>query len=188
MNCDIIIISLLQYYSQMSEFAFFRFKSANMLTDEEERNRDEIVRLTEDVLDAKGIECDAKIAKISEDQLREILAEVRRLRRKKKKTYVDSTDIDLNEQSEDIENSGEKVLTQVDVLKMDMDNLTNRWLATLGIGVLIFGLALFVLKVPVRTMLIFFAIGIPVVFLWLYADEKSRREKKEMENLIYNLM
>lgn len=95
----------------MSEFAFFRFKSANMLTDEEERNRDEIVRLTEDVLDAKGIECDAKIAKISEDQLREILAEVRRLRRKKKKTYVDSTDIDLNEQSEDIENSGEKVIT-----------------------------------------------------------------------------
>jgi hypothetical protein len=66
---------------------------------------------------------------------------------------------------------------------MDMDNLTNRWLATLGIGVLIFGLALFVLKVPVRTMLIFFAIGIPVVFLWLYADERSRREKKEMEQL-----
>jgi hypothetical protein len=82
-----------------------------MLTDEEERNRDEIVRLTEDVLDAKGIECDAKIAKISEDQLREILAEVRRLRSKKKKTYVDSVDINSNEQSEDIENSGEKVLT-----------------------------------------------------------------------------
>lgn len=95
----------------MSEFAFFRFKSANMLTDEEERNRDEIVRLTEDVLDAKGIECDAKIAKISEDQLREILAEVRRLRRKKKKTYVDSVDNNLNEQSEDIEDSREKVLT-----------------------------------------------------------------------------
>jgi hypothetical protein len=95
----------------MSEFAFFRFKSANMLTDEEESNRDEIVRLTEDVLDAKGIECDAKIAKISEDQLREILAEVRRLRRKKKKTYVDSVDNNLNEQSEVIEDSREKVLT-----------------------------------------------------------------------------
>lgn len=66
---------------------------------------------------------------------------------------------------------------------MDIDNLTNRWLATLGIGVLIFGLALFVLKVPVRTMLIFFAIGVPVVFLWLYADERSRREKNEMEQL-----
>ena len=92
----------------MSEFAFFRFKSANMLTDEEERNRDEIVRLTEDVLDAKGIECDAKIAKISEDQLREILEEVRRLRRKKKKTYIDSTDININEQYKDIENDEEE--------------------------------------------------------------------------------
>ena len=56
------------------------------------------------VLDLKGIECDAKIAKISEDQLREILEEVRRLRRKKKKTYIDSTDININEQDKDIEN------------------------------------------------------------------------------------
>lgn len=88
----------------MSEFAFFRFKSANMLTDEEESDREEIIRLTEQVLDLKGIECDAKIAKISEDQLREILEEVRRLRRKKKKTYIDSTDININEQDKDIEN------------------------------------------------------------------------------------
>jgi ABC-type phosphate transport system auxiliary subunit len=88
----------------MSEFAFFRFKSANMLTNDEERDREEIIRLTEQVLDLKGIECDAKIAKISEDQLREILEEVRRLRRKKKKTYIDSTDININEQDKDIEN------------------------------------------------------------------------------------
>lgn len=88
----------------MSEFAFFRFKSANMLTDDEERDREEIIRLTEQVLDLKGIECDAKIAKISEDQLKEILEEVRRLRRKKKKTYIDSTDININEQDKDIEN------------------------------------------------------------------------------------
>lgn len=88
----------------MSEFAFFRFKSANMLTDDEERDREEIIRLTEQVLDLKGIECDAKIAKISEDQLREILEEVRRLLRKKKKTYIDSTDIILNEKDKDIEN------------------------------------------------------------------------------------
>jgi ABC-type phosphate transport system auxiliary subunit len=88
----------------MSEFAFFRFKSANMLTNDEERDREEIIRLTEQVLDLKGIECDAKIAKISEDQLREILEEVRRLRRKKKKTYIDSTDINMNEQDKDIEN------------------------------------------------------------------------------------
>lgn len=76
-----------------------------MLTDDEERDREEIIRLTEQVLDLKGIECDAKIAKISEDQLREILEEVRRLRRKKKKTYIDSTDINLNEQDKDIENN-----------------------------------------------------------------------------------
>lgn len=88
----------------MSEFAFFRFKSANLLTHDEERDREEIIRLTEQVLDLKGIECDAKIAKISEDQLREILEEVRRLRRKKKKTYIDSTDINMNEQDKDIEN------------------------------------------------------------------------------------
>lgn len=88
----------------MSEFAFFRFKSANMLTDDEERDKEEIIRLTEQLLDLKGIECDAKIAKISEDQLREILEEVRRLLRKKKKTYIDSTDINLNEKDKDIEN------------------------------------------------------------------------------------
>jgi hypothetical protein len=75
-----------------------------MLTDDEERDREEIIRLTEQVLDLKGIECDAKIAKISEDQLREILEEVRRLRRKKKKTYIDSTDININGQDKDIEN------------------------------------------------------------------------------------
>jgi hypothetical protein len=76
-----------------------------MLTDDEERDREEIIRLTEQVLDLKGIECDAKIAKISEDQMREILEEVRKLRRKKKKTYTDSTDINLNEQDIDIKNS-----------------------------------------------------------------------------------
>lgn len=88
----------------MSEFAFFRFKSANMLTADEERDREEIISLTEQVLDLKGIECDAKIAKISEDLLREILEEVRKLRRKRKKTYVDSTNINLDEQNKEIDN------------------------------------------------------------------------------------
>ena len=49
----------------MSEFAFFRFISTKMLTREEEQHKDEIVKLTEEVLDSKGIECDARIAKIS---------------------------------------------------------------------------------------------------------------------------
>ena len=50
----------------MSEFAFFRFMSSNMLTVEEQQHKDEIVSLTEQVLDAKGIECDSKVSKISE--------------------------------------------------------------------------------------------------------------------------
>ena len=69
----------------MSEFAFFRFMSNSMLTQEEVQHKDEIIQLTEEVLDAKGLECDSRIAKISEDQLREILAEVRKLRKKRKK-------------------------------------------------------------------------------------------------------
>lgn len=55
-----------------------------MLTVEEQQHKDEIVTLTEQVLDAKGIECDSKISKISEEQLRQILEEVRKLRKKKK--------------------------------------------------------------------------------------------------------
>jgi hypothetical protein len=68
----------------MSEFAFFRFMTSNMLTMEEQQHKDEIVSLTEQVLDARGIECDSKISKISEEQLKGILEEVRKLRKKKK--------------------------------------------------------------------------------------------------------
>mgnify|MGYP006161343223 CR=1 FL=1 len=65
----------------MSEFAFFRFMSSNMLTVEEQQHKDEVVSFTEQVSDAKGIECDSKI---SGEQLREILEQVRKLRKKKK--------------------------------------------------------------------------------------------------------
>ena len=76
----------------MSEFAYFRFMSNNMLTIEEQQHRDEMIALTEQVLDAKGIECDSKISKISEEQLREILEGVRRLRKRKKKIEEDLED------------------------------------------------------------------------------------------------
>ncbi|MFY3740059.1 MAG: hypothetical protein HMLIMOIP_000484 [Candidatus Nitrosomirales archaeon] len=68
----------------MSDFAFFRFRSNNLLTREEEEHKDEIVRLTEEVLQSKGIQCDASISKIPEEQLKEILEKVRELRKKKK--------------------------------------------------------------------------------------------------------
>ena len=51
---------------------------------EEQQHKDEILSLTEQVLDARGIECDSKISKISEEQLKAILEEVRKLRKKKK--------------------------------------------------------------------------------------------------------
>jgi hypothetical protein len=84
LNVYELIVSLSSYYSKMSEFAFFRFMSLSLLKLEEQQHKDELVSLTEQVLDAKGIECDSKIAKISEEQLKEILEQVRRLRRKKK--------------------------------------------------------------------------------------------------------
>jgi hypothetical protein len=67
----------------MSEFAFFRFMSLNLLTREEKVNRSEMISITEEVLDSKGIECDAKIAKVSEETIREVLSEVRKRRRKR---------------------------------------------------------------------------------------------------------
>ena len=73
----------------MSEFAFFRFISYNWLTDEEKKRKDEIIQTTEEVLDSKGIECDARISKLSEDQLKEILKEVRdKIKKKKKKNNI----------------------------------------------------------------------------------------------------
>ncbi len=52
-----------------------------MLTKEEE-HKDAIIAFTEEVLQARGIECDSRISKISEEQLKEILEEVRQLCKK----------------------------------------------------------------------------------------------------------
>jgi hypothetical protein len=87
----------------MSEFAYFRFMSNNMLTIEEQQHKDEIITLTEQVLDAKGIECDSKISKISEEQLREILEGVRRLRKRKKKKKKVEEDVEDNRQKEELD-------------------------------------------------------------------------------------
>jgi hypothetical protein len=69
----------------MSDFAFMRFMSNNLLTQEESQHKDEIVDLTEQVLDAKGLECDERITKLSEEKLSEILEEVRKLRNRRKR-------------------------------------------------------------------------------------------------------
>lgn len=85
----------------MSEFAFFRFVSAKMLTPEEEQNKQEIISLTEQVLDARGLECDARIAKVSEEELKKILEEVRRLRLVKKKKKISNEKIENEDEQRD---------------------------------------------------------------------------------------
>lgn len=73
----------------MSDFAFFRFISYNWLTENEKKSKDELIQITEEVLEFKGIECDARISKLSEEQLKEILDEVRnRMKKKKKKNDI----------------------------------------------------------------------------------------------------
>jgi hypothetical protein len=58
-----------------------------------------------------------------------------------------------------------------------MDTAT-RWVLVLGIGTLCFGISLFVFRVPIRTIIVFFAIGFPLVALWLYVDVKSKQQKR----------
>ena len=81
----------------MSEFAFFRFMSSSTLNLEEQQHKDELVSLTEQVLNAKGIECDSEISKLSEEQLKEILEQDRKLRKKKKSAG------DKNERQEELD-------------------------------------------------------------------------------------
>jgi hypothetical protein len=74
-----------------------------MLTVEEQQHKDEIITLTEQVLDAKGIECDSKISKIPEEQLREILEGVRRLRKRKNKKKIEEEDDGEDKQKEELD-------------------------------------------------------------------------------------
>lgn len=72
----------------MSEFSFFRFRSCGLLTDEEVEQKDEIVRLTEEVLHARGQECDDSISKLSVSELKGLVEQVRELRYKEKKKQL----------------------------------------------------------------------------------------------------
>ena len=79
----------------MSDFAFFRFISNNWLTESEKNSKDEVIQITEEVLESKGIECDARISKLSEEQLKEILEEVRDKMKKKKNNITIESESDL---------------------------------------------------------------------------------------------
>ena len=59
-----------------------------------------------------------------------------------------------------------------------VESLTNRWILTLGLATLCFGISLFVLRIPIRTIGIFFALGIPLIVLWLYIGDKSKQQQQ----------
>src|SRR5918995_5702534 len=75
-------------YKSMSQFAYYRFLTNNMLNAEEKEHKDEIIKLTEEVLDARGIECDSRISRLALDDLKEIFEEVRRRYKKKNKRAI----------------------------------------------------------------------------------------------------
>lgn len=87
----------------MSERAYNRFMASYMLTPEESlpQNKQEIIDYTEDVLDARGIECDETISKISDEEIKDVLEEVRRLRAKKKKKKKKEKESESDKQLEE---------------------------------------------------------------------------------------
>src|SRR5919199_5550535 len=62
-----------------------------------------------------------------------------------------------------------------------VESLTNRWILALGLGTLCFGISLFVLHIPIRTIGIFFALGIPLILLWLYIGDKSKQQQLQQQ-------
>jgi hypothetical protein len=68
--------------------------------EEEEEHKDAIISFTEEVIQARGIECDSRIAKISKEQLKETFEEVRQLDKKNKKSIENSLKLLYNKQIE----------------------------------------------------------------------------------------
>lgn len=78
----------------MSEFAYYRFLRNNIVTTEEMQQKDEAIRLSEERLDVKGIQCDSRISKLSLEQLIEIL-DVRRKYKKHKQMIIKQSSSDI---------------------------------------------------------------------------------------------
>jgi hypothetical protein len=64
---------------------------------------------------------------------------------------------------------------------MVVESLTNRWILALGLATLCFGISLFVLRIPIRTIGIFFGLGIPLILLWLYISDKSKQQLQQQK-------
>jgi hypothetical protein len=86
----------------MSEFAYYRFLRNNIVTTEEMQQKDEAIRLSEERLDVKGIQCDSRISKLSLEQLIEIL-DVRRKYKKHKQMIIKQSSSDKEAIEEEIQ-------------------------------------------------------------------------------------
>jgi hypothetical protein len=62
-----------------------------------------------------------------------------------------------------------------------VESLTTRWILALGLATLCFGIFLFVFRIPIRTIGIFFVLGIPLILLWLYAGDKSKQQQQQQK-------
>jgi len=73
---------------EMSEFAYFRFANLDLLDAEEKQHKDDVIKATEEVLDANGITCDNKISQLSTEKVKEIHQLQRKIRISKGKRKV----------------------------------------------------------------------------------------------------
>src|ERR687887_22060 len=67
-----------------------------------------------------------------------------------------------------------------------VESLTTRWILALGLATLCFGIFLFVLRIPIRTIGIFFVLGVPLILLWLYAGDKSKQQQQQKGKITNN--
>jgi hypothetical protein len=86
----------------MSEFAYYRFLRNNIVITEEMQQKDEAIRLSEERLDVKGIQCDSRISKLSLEQSIEIL-DVRRKYKKHKQMIIKQSSSDKEATEEEIQ-------------------------------------------------------------------------------------
>ena len=72
----------------MSRFDYYRHLTNNTLNREEKEHKDEIIKLTVEKLDTRGIEFDSRISRLVLNELKEILEEVRRRYKKKNRRAI----------------------------------------------------------------------------------------------------
>jgi hypothetical protein len=57
-------------------------------------------------------------------------------------------------------------------------DFTQRWLLMLAIATALFAISLLLLRVNIRTLAILLGLGLPIVTLWMYVDEKYLSGKR----------